>query len=72
MNAECRIPGRTPGIRLASHKGTMPVATGAYVVAFSMLFVCGGCALALMRMIDRFDPPEVRDLPERRQEIVGV
>ena len=35
-----------------------PVA--AYVVAISMLLTCGLCALALARMIDRFDPPEAR------------
>lgn len=43
-----------------------PVA--AYVVAITMLLSCGLCALALIRMIDHFDPPKVRQLPERRQE----
>jgi hypothetical protein len=46
----------------------MPVPVAAYVVAITMLLSCGLCALALIRMIDHFDPPEIRDLPERRQE----
>jgi len=38
----------------------------AYVVAISMLLVCGLCAVALFRMIDHFDPPEAREVPETR------
>ena len=45
----------------------MPAPVAAYVVAITMLLSCGLCALALMRMIDHFDPPDVRDLPEDRQ-----
>ena len=45
----------------------MPAPLAAYVVAITMLLSCGLCALALIRMIDHFDPPEVRDLPEGRQ-----
>jgi hypothetical protein len=45
---------------------TAPVA--AYVVAITTLLSCGLCALALMRMINHFDPPEPRELPEHRQE----
>jgi hypothetical protein len=45
----------------------MPAPLAAYVVAITMLLSCGVCALALIRMIDHFDPPEVRDLPEDRQ-----
>jgi hypothetical protein len=44
----------------------------AYVVAISMLLLCGLCALALMRMIDHFDPPEARELPEQRHETAHV
>ena len=50
----------------------MPGPIAAYVVAFSMLLLCGLCAFAIMRTIDHFDPPEVRDLPEHRHETVGV
>ena len=46
----------------------MPAPVAAYVVAITMLLSCGLCALALIRMIDHFDPPEVRDPPEHRQE----
>jgi hypothetical protein len=46
----------------------MPVAFAAYVVAITMLLSCGLCALALIRMIDHFDPPEVRELPEHRHD----
>jgi len=49
---------------------SVPVA--AYVVAISMLLTCGLCALALMRTIDHFDPPEARELPESRQEHLTV
>ena len=45
----------------------MPAPVAAYVVAITMLLLCGLCALALMRMIDHVDPPEVRELPEDRQ-----
>ena len=45
----------------------MPAPVAAYVVAITMLLSCGLCALALIRMIDHFDPPEVRGLPEDRQ-----
>jgi hypothetical protein len=40
----------------------------AYVVAISMLLVCGLCALAIFKTIDHFDPPEARELPENRQK----
>ena len=46
----------------------MPSPVAAYVVAITMLLSCGLCALALIRMIDHFDPPEVRNLPEHRRE----
>ena len=42
----------------------------AYVVAISMLLVCGFCALALFRTIDHFDPPEAREVPEKRHQAV--
>lgn len=45
----------------------MPAPVAAYVVAITMLLSCGLSALALIRMIDHFDPPEVRELPEDRQ-----
>jgi hypothetical protein len=45
----------------------MPAPVAAYVVAITMLLSCGLCALALIRMIDHFDPPDVRDLPEDRK-----
>jgi Tfp pilus assembly protein PilX len=35
----------------------------AYVVAVTMLLVCGLCALALMRTIERLDPPDARESP---------
>ena len=44
----------------------------AYVVAISMLVVCGLSALAMFRTIDHFDPPEVRQAPEERHQTVGV
>jgi hypothetical protein len=44
----------------------------AYVVAISMLFVCGLCALTIFWAIDHFDPPEARELPEDRQKTVPV
>lgn len=47
-----------------------PVA--AYVVAISMLLTCGLCALALVRTIDHFDPPEARHSPEHREEKLAV
>lgn len=50
----------------------MPGPIAAYLVAFSMLLICGLCALAIIRTINRFDPPEVRNLPEHRHETVGV
>jgi hypothetical protein len=50
----------------------MPAPVAAYVVAISMLFTCGLCALALIRMIDHFDPPEARQAPEYRQENAAV
>ena len=50
----------------------MPGPVAAYAVAITMLLVCGLCALALIRMIDHFDPPEARELPEDRQETVAV
>ena len=46
----------------------MPAPVAAYVVAITMLLSCGLCALALIRMIDHFDPPKVRELPEDRQK----
>ena len=46
----------------------MPAPVAAYVVAITMLLSCGACALALIRMVNHFDPPEVRELPEDRQE----
>ena len=46
----------------------MPAPVGAYVVAITMLLLCGLCALALMRMIDHFDPPEIRQLPNERRD----
>ena len=46
----------------------MPAPVAAYVVAITMLLSCGLCALALIRMVNHFDPPEVRELPEDRQE----
>lgn len=50
----------------------MPAPVAAYVVAVSMLLICALCAFAIMRTIDHFDPPEVRDLPEDRHQTVGV
>jgi hypothetical protein len=50
----------------------MLVPVAAYVVAISMLLTCGLCALALMRTIDHFDPPEARESPEHRQETAAV
>ena len=50
----------------------MDVPVAAYVVAITMLLFCGLCALALIWTIDHFDPPEVRNVPEHRQETVGV
>jgi hypothetical protein len=44
----------------------------AYVVAISMLLFCGICALAIIRTIDHFDPPEVRERPESRHQTLGV
>jgi hypothetical protein len=44
----------------------------AYVVAVSMLMVCGLCALALFRAIDHFDPANTRETPEDRHETVRV
>ena len=38
----------------------MPAPVAAYVVAITMLLLCGACALTLMRVIDHFDPPEAR------------
>jgi hypothetical protein len=49
---------------------TVPVA--AYVVAISMLVTCGLCALALIRMIDHFDPPEVRNVPENNKDVAAA
>lgn len=50
----------------------MPGPVAAYLVAFSMLLCCGLCALAIMRTIDHFDPPEARELPEHRHQPAGV
>jgi hypothetical protein len=50
----------------------MPAPVAAYAVAITMLLLCGACALVLMRMIDHFDAPEARELPEHRHETVGV
>src|SRR5205823_1289854 len=44
----------------------------AYVIAISMLLVCGVCALAMFRTIDHFDPPEVREVPEERHQAAAV
>ena len=50
----------------------MPAPVAAYAVAITMLLLCGACALALMRMIDHFDAPESRKLPEDRQRTVAA
>jgi hypothetical protein len=39
----------------------MTATVAAYVVAFTMLLVCGLCALALVRTIDHLDPPGDRE-----------
>lgn len=44
----------------------------AYVVAISMLLICGGCALALFTTIDHFDPPEDREAAKTRHDTVSV
>jgi hypothetical protein len=49
---------------------TVPVA--AYAVAISMLVTCGLCAITLIRMVDQFDPPEVRNVPENNQDVAAA